>query len=119
MCTEDDNTLHTFLGCSGVKLFWNEVREAFKTEFIMTIDLNTVIFGHIQDGEYKEIINFLLLYGKYYLYITKKSNDNKNIRINISQFLKYLKYIVSAEKHCHLLKTKFVKLERIINVINH
>ena len=121
LCPEDDNILHTFYNCTSVKLFWEEVCRLLRAELNIHVLLNleTVIFGFIQEDENSSIVNFLLLYGKYFLYITKKSNNNLNSHVNFAHFFNYMKYVVAAEKHCHLLKEKFVKLEEIINVLNH
>ena len=113
-CAVRDTTIHTFFECAHAQSFWIDL------EKILNINLNLqhykkIIFGFLEDINEWKMINFSILYAKHFIYINKKSNDNVNSEINIKRYLLYLKHVIAAERHCHLLQNSFEKLEVLIN----
>ncbi len=53
-----------------------------------------IIFGFLSDSDVIEVLNYCVLYVKYYIYIQRLYNNNK---LNLFAYLSQLKYAIKVE----------------------
>ena len=83
VCTSIDTIEHHFVECEAIKVFWNHIKKWYKHDFNMTINFTTldVLLGIPNTNHLNEIhnLNFMLLYGKYFISKCKKQNRQPHL----------------------------------------
>lgn len=112
---EEENVLHLFYDCYVVRYFWCEVEHLFESLCGVGINLGKrdIFFYYFEnnlDKKYVFLLNFLILYGKYYIHCCKWSKRKPNI----VQFKGILKYYFKT-----IQNLSNEKAEYIISVYNN
>ena len=104
-CTETDYLEHHFFMCKNVKQFWLAIENWWKNTIEVTFKLDAcnVLFGipRINEDPIIDVMNFCILYAKYYIYQQNLSNGEMF-------FLDYVK----------LIKDK-LEIEKTVCMLNH
>ena len=103
------NILHTFVTCSKVKTFWQQLQKLMVECNIQTHDsLSTevIIFGSYKYARF-DILNHVLLHAKHYLH--RKTLDNSPP--NAQQFMKHYKQKVLIEKEIFTARDKMKEFQ--------
>lgn len=111
-CDLTDTIRHHFIDCNRVQRFWTNLRTWLIDNLEVNIPLSPceIIFG-IQNYHNNDIfntINFLLLYGKYFI----QNQNYKNSILNFTAFLNIVKHRLKAEKLIYQMCGEFEKYER-------
>ena len=97
-CSTKCDIIHMFYNCDNVKTFWNSFELWFAshcTDIVVTLDI--VIFGQTSPRSF--LINFCLLYAKWFLHKGYVACGSDKIYVpNFAQFLISLKHTLSIEK---------------------
>jgi hypothetical protein len=105
-CSNTDTIEHFLVECQSVQIFWQQVFKwwAANLEVWFQVDTYEIIFGI--PNEFNEPIvnqiNFIILYGKYYVYRNKK----KNKAMHLYEFLLDCKNQLEIKKEIMLSKGK-------------
>ena len=82
-----DNIEHHLVWCTETLSFWKKIfeRKSSNLEVNFTIQTYKIIFGIPNEREEAIVnqINYVILYGKYYIYANKK----KNMKLELFEFL--------------------------------
>ncbi len=100
-CSNVDDLLHFFLYCQNVHEFWvllfkwwNQTSEtSIKDELEIE---ECILFGFPSEIDIINVLNFIALHAKYYIYIQRLYNNNK---IDFFEFLIVLKYKLRQKKY--------------------
>ncbi len=97
-CNVKCDICHMFFLCDNVKPFWTNFEHWYSSHIkTIKLDLITVIFGELVPNSH--LLNFCLLYAKWYLHRGYKLCDNKKPYVpSFLQFIVYLKSTVTIEK---------------------
>ena len=106
LCSEIDSIQHYFFDCKYVSLFWNCVKTWFKYNFDFVIKFGPldILLGipNYDDNLEINILNFVILYGKYYI----KACKNKEKPIEFYEYQVQLKERMLIEERIHFLNHK-------------
>lgn len=120
-CGGRDDLYHFFYGCQETKVFWASLGKWLRhNSAIVTLPRNIseieFLLGIIDTDEMDFRLNFLLLFGKFYIYKDKVFGEG---RLDPYQFLVELKNVLVMEKMAcareHSLKKKFTKWQAFLN----
>ena len=91
---EKETATHLFVHCPFTESFWNSIRLSLEAKTTIAIDNapSVILFGCIEDNDLFVVVNFILLTGKYYIYLCKMKKSPPTVDGYIS-FLKYYKNI--------------------------
>ncbi len=100
VCEHTDSIIHFFINCGKTNQFWKTWALWWKrlTGFDITIDnfiLECIIFGFLGSSQNIKLINYWILYAKYFIY-KNKMNGIENI--GFLGYLSYLKQILTIEE---------------------
>ena len=97
---------HLFWECQCSRAFWTDL-EVFLTEKQITVRLDYTIisFGYTDWSSYSYLLNFIIIYAKYFIFKSKYSNTIPLF----SNFKNYLRYIESVEKVIASVKGKLTQ----------
>ena len=101
-CTEVDDLLHFFLYCQRVHTFWVSLFKWWNRTSKISIQdeseiIECILFGFPVESDIFNVLNFIVLYAKYYIYRQRLYNDNK---IDFFEFLIILKHKLKQKKYC-------------------
>ena len=88
-----DDIEHLFFRCSHVRNFWFSFEDFWNNICVnrnvprLTLSLNDVLFGLMNSGQYVDVINTILLYGKQYIFICKQ----ESLFPKVNHFINYLR----------------------------
>ena len=100
-CNADNETIeHLFWDCPVTKTFWEEICSSCLRDEL-ELDEMTVHFGYLENS--KSIINFFLLYAKYFLYSCKQ----KCSRPNAITFYHKFKFSTEVELYILMKQNQF------------
>ena len=105
-CKEQPEQIHhLFLTCPKVKLFWNELKTWLHANINLEISLEDreILFSY--SGK-KELVNYIYVLAKYFIYQSKFFTRN----ININGFISLLKKKMLSEKYICFINGKMGKL---------
>ena len=106
-CGQEPETIsHLFCSCGPVKQFWEDVKKYIKskTSIDYIFEIQDIIIGNCN---FPHIINFVVLYGKYFIFCCKLGNQLPQI----SNFTVILKDQYEIEKHSAIRKDKMKRFE--------
>jgi exonuclease III len=115
-CDEIDTIQHFLIKCHSASIFWNSFiawwNRHSEDQWANFADFSEIIlFGLMDEREFSTVLNYLILLGKYYIYINKLKDDNS---LNFQRFLVYVKsklttelFILEKESKTHLFD-KFI-----------
>ena len=67
--SEDETPIHLFYSCNQVESLWSKFQELFNSKILLPQNTpQSALFGFPDNKEYFEIINYLHLIFKYYLF---------------------------------------------------
>ena len=94
---------HLFWECQCSRAFWTDL-EVFLNEKQITVRLDYTIisFGYIEWSSNSYLLNFIIIYAKYFIFKNKYSNSIPLF----AHFKNYLKYIEKVEKAIASAKDK-------------
>ena len=78
-----DSILHYIWLCAVVKLFWNRIKTLLEIFVVIPIELNManiVFITNVNEYQY-QIIEFVMLFSKYYIHCCKWSNNLPTIEV--------------------------------------
>ena len=120
-CLQDPNTTaslerisHLFVDCEKVKELWTLVGDWLRllgTE--IPISKNALLFG-IHDQDHYSVPNYVILYCKYYIWVTKK----KQFILNLHAFKKYLFSKLDDLKNAYLYEKNSSCFDKWILIYN-
>lgn len=92
---------HLFLECDKVKEFWNSLKLWFNinANIVINLDKRNIIFSY--QGQ-NELINYIHVLAKYYIYKTKFSKNN----LNIQAFVSMLQQKFLSERYIAFINNK-------------
>ena len=95
---QPETIYHLFIECEIVKRFWNELRIWLSNNSTITIELGEkqILFA-LQDKR-NTLRNYLCIIAKYYIYITKFTQN----RLLLENFINLLKKKFQSEKYIAL-----------------
>ena len=98
-CDEIDTIEHFLYQCPKTTTLWESIQTWWKTNFQFKIDISVleIIFGLPNENNEKTInlYNYIILYAKYYIYITKK----KGKQLHMYEFLLTIKKELTYKKN--------------------
>jgi len=99
-CHQQIDTIeHYFCDCSGVQDLWRSIKTliAEKEEVNISLTQHLKLFGYSQKTPATYKLNFVLLHARYFIYLSKSSQDENISPLAFSNFLKFrLKVLVSC-----------------------
>lgn len=118
-CHEPDTIEHFLYHCSIVNHFWSDVTEWFNREadIQLNISVRAFLFGVPSTTPHAKVINFLVLFAKFFIYRQKLYHQGS---LSLIHLLRELRLRLQVEKHLTTLegKTKnFRKWQRIYNAM--
>ncbi len=124
LCGKIDTLEHYFFECVNNKTFWSNIESLIEKVFNVHIPLKKadIMFGiphrKTQDNTL-HVLNFIIMYAKWFIYINKKDNkpfSNKG-------FISYLKSVLEVEHQVHISKNKKQEFHKVwhlfITTITH
>jgi exonuclease III len=96
-CQEIDTIQHFFLYCPKSNAFWKSLTSWLNNNIegsMIVIDEIDIILGHLSIGDKYNVINYCILYAKYYIYKQRLFYNND---INLYEFLMVLKDKLKTE----------------------
>jgi hypothetical protein len=98
-CKVEDNTVHFFVDCNKVKLFWEHFKDFISRSQGNPCSLTTceIIFGKF--GISNLSVNFFILYAKWYIHLNKSQH-----LISFDAFKEYMKNVFIIEKQVYINK---------------
>ena len=78
-CENEDNLIHYFMHCSNTKIFWNYFFNWWHTITEMLIENildEHILFGFPSNCDIVTVLNFCVLFAKWYIYCKKLNNNN-------------------------------------------
>ena len=97
-CQQDDNLPHFFIDCEQCQMFWisfsNWWHNLTKKQFPK--DRRILLFGIPEYSPFAEMLNFCLIFAKWYIYKAKIANQSK-ISLSLYKYLNALKERVQLE----------------------
>ena len=117
-CNNTDNLPHFFLQCPEVKVFWNYWLKWWESTSKLYIRNNQelhelILFGFPGTTDIIHVLNFCILYTKYYIYIQRLYNNNK---LDLYTCLIQLKDALKMEHNICIGQNKEKNFERF-NII--
>ena len=100
-CRSIDNLEHYFFHCNESTFFWNHVEEWLKDSigFKIKFTLLEILLGfYYIDKKYYYMLNYLIIYGKYYIFQCRSNRKNPSLRI----FLLLVKDRLSLHKYIYI-----------------
>ena len=96
-CKVEDNTVHTFVDCNKVKLFWERFKDFISKSQGKPCNLTTseIIFGKF--GISNLSVNYCILYAKWYIQLNKSQH-----LIPFDAFKDYMKSVFIIEKQIYV-----------------
>ncbi len=112
-CNEIDDIPHFLLLCPNVKAFWKSWAKWWfsvtKTEIRHVDHLQeNILFGFVGSNGIIDVLNYCILYAKYYIYIQRIFNQNK---LDVYAYLTLLKNTLILERQISINNNKLVKFE--------
>ena len=106
-CSSYVETLeHLFWECSHVQTLWNHLGRLFQEKhYNVPLNFKTISFGITDTTKDMDVVNFIILIMKYYIYQIK----NRKLTPNFEGFLSYLKIRISIEKEIALKNDRLSK----------
>lgn len=104
ICGEKDDIIHTLLRCRPVKKFWKKLANSiYEIENIGVVCSDeTVLFGYHNNVDQFDLINTLIIVGKYYVYIQRlheKDINIRNFKFYMKRYLLRLQYMSDYAGH--------------------
>ena len=96
MCdTKEETPVHMTVYCRYSKKLWKDINERLGSQLSLSdLTEETVYLGWLSTGQRSQLINFIILLYKYYLYTVRKNVS----KVCISAFKWYAKYTQTIEK---------------------
>ena len=109
-CGKCDTVTHFLYSCCTVKCFWEQIMKWIKYNLDVNIPLSLtdIIFGIPHKDNLLLIINYIILYGKWYIYRTKLHKDN----LFLLSFLTELKSNIEMERLILISKGRETEFEK-------
>ena len=109
-CKEEDSLTHFFIHCKTTKSLWiSFFHWWYRTSGIdiqNTLDEH-ILFGYPGNNDVEDVLNYCILFGKYYIYCKKLYGSNN---IDFYDYLVRLKERLTFEKHiCQTQSEAFEK----------
>ena len=105
---------HLFFSCNYVQCFWQDVRAwflAINPPVDIPLNLKDILFGFINENS-NTVRNFVILCGKYYIWVTKL----KSGLVNLLSFKLFLKHKLDEVKNALLYQDKISLFENWTHV---
>ena len=105
ICEEIDNLEHYFYYCTSTRSFWKQVEKWIQSIIPVTLYLAVldVLFGILNaDPMYYYLLNYVILSTKYFIFTTKKQNED----LFFLKFLHTLKMRLALDKKLFKEKVK-------------
>lgn len=104
-CTSVDTIDHFLFSCPIVQQFWTQVTAWLEREadVQLSVSLRTFLFGVPDSSPNARMINFILLFVKFFIYRQKLFHEGSLV---IVHFLKELRLRLQVEKHLNFLENK-------------
>lgn len=118
-CNDSDTIEHFLFKCPAVKSFWRQVTAWFEREsdINLTVSLRTFLFGIPTKAPQSKVINFLLLFSKFFIYRQKLFHKGS---LELTHFLRDLRMRLRVEKYLTTLegkRQKFHKWQKIYSAL--
>lgn len=109
-CADHDSVPHFFFDCSVSKEFWDNVSTWIFRTMSMKIPITKidVLFGIPVYDQFLMCINFIILYGKWHIYVCKKNGK----RPFIFEFLIELKNAMTTERCIMIMRDSVEKFKQ-------
>ncbi len=114
-CNEIYDIPHFLLLCPNVKAFWKSwVKWWFSitNSYIRHIDhlQDNILFGFVDSYSITDVLNYCILYAKYYIYIQRLFNQRK---LDVYACLTLLRNAVTIEWQINISNTQLDKFEKL------
>ena len=118
-CSDIDDLLHFFLYCSNVHTFWVSLFKWWNRTSGVSIQDESeieecILFGFPTEIDIINVLNFIVLHAKYYVYIQRLYNDNK---IDFFEFLIVLKYKLKQKRYFLIQNNREAAFEPYISIL--
>lgn len=118
-CDSEDTLQHFFFHCQSVQALWRNLLawHASNADIHLQLNAKDTLFGIPKNSEHAPVINFLILFTKYYVYRQWLFHQNQ---LSVLQVLQDLPIRLPVEKYINTQENKPYKLrkwERILNAL--
>ena len=115
-CQENDDLSHFFINCPYVKEFWLAIFNWISTIYETQINIQDIeiIFGLQENDEYKEVLNFIILIAKHFIY---RNRINDIHILNLQSFKADLRYRLKIQ-HIIYSKVNPTQFEKCLPIFN-
>ena len=116
-CNQYSETLeHLFWTCSHVQHLWNRLSNYLYTKNIkIKLDYKMICFGYLDKSKDTDIVNFLILTMKYFIFFMKY---RKRI-ITFTMFKNYLDTRITIEKEIALINNKILEYNKKFQMLQN
>ena len=121
LCKADIETLeHFFFYCPRVRMFWNEVVNLFRDQLKISKDfeITDVIFGLSNKETYSSLINYIILEGKYLLYLFELNDSFLSPRLLLERIKNTYKFERFIARESNNLNYHYMKWEPLLPLIS-
>ena len=111
---ETETIIHVLFNCNKVKEFWLAMKNWLRIQanVILHLTIKNVIFSKQENNE---LLNYILLLGKYFIYKTKFLANS----IRLENFITYLKRKYQNEKYISKIHNKQNKFQAKWSLLSH
>ena len=116
-CDNIDTLIHYFTECKVVTTFWIQLEHWLNNTLDLdekiTLDGCDIMLGKLDQKDYINVINFVIIQAKWYIYCKKLNSNN----IVFNEFIRKLMYRLNIEKHRYHLKDDIESFYEIFDCI--
>ena len=116
-CEEELETIeHLFFHCPKVCMFWDDLKVLLNSlNITVSFDIKDVLFGILDTDNISNLVNYILLESKYFIYRCKLNKGSLCIRLLVDKFKKTFQ----TERFIAKKTTKPISMTKNGNLYSH
>jgi hypothetical protein len=122
ICKVEDSIQHFFIECNPVRQFWRNLIDWWNNKDFIFIDpyreelRENLLFGFLNIDNWYRVLNFVIVYAKWYIYKSKLVNNNVYLTVFLKDLKLNIKNEINIQKlyYSNKIINEFVELDELL-----